>query len=164
MTNNFNSGEELSGTLTYQGQVYEQVGVSFKGQTSYSQTNGEEKKSFNIRMDAAVAGQDLDGYDVLNLNNCFDDPSFLREFIYLYLIRHEIPAANAAFVELVINGESWGLYPMVEQIDGGFIKEWFLSNDGSRWRADVATTQGGPGGPGGPQWGDGTAALNYLGE
>jgi spore coat protein CotH len=164
MTNNFNSGAELSGTLTYQGDDYEQVGVSFKGQTSYSQTNGEEKKSFNIRMDAAVAGQDLDGYDVLNLNNCFDDPSFLREFIYLYLIRHEIPAANAAFVELVINGESWGLYPMVEQIDGGFINEWFLSNDGSRWRADVATTQGGPGGPGGPQWGDGTAALNYLGN
>ncbi len=163
MTTNFNSGTELSATLTYNGEVYEQVGVSFKGQTSYSQVGNEEKKSFNIRMDSNISGQDLHGYDVLNLNNCFEDASFLREFMYLYLIRHEVPAASAAFVELVVNGESWGLYPMVQQLDGTYIKQWFLSNEGSRWRADAPAGQGGPGGPGGPNWGDGTAALNFLG-
>jgi len=115
LTNNYAAGTELLGTLTYQGTVYNEVGVSFKGATSYNQTNGEEKKSFNIRMDSSIPGQDLDGYDVLNLNNCFEDASFLREFIYLYLIRHEIPAANAAFVILMVNGESWGIYPMVQQ-------------------------------------------------
>lgn len=166
LTTYYTSGQELSATMTYQGNTYEGVGVSFKGQTSYQMTNGEEKKSFNIRLDAGVAGQELDGYDVINLNNCFDDASFLREFIYLYLIRHHIPAASCAFVELVINGESWGLYPMVQQLDGAYINDWFLSNDGTRWRADApaGTTGGGPGGGGGPQWGDGTAALNYLGD
>jgi len=164
LSNYYSSGDELDGTLIYDGNTYEQVGVSFKGQTSYMMTNGEEKKSFNIRMNANIVDQTLGGYDVLNLNNCFDDASFLREFIYLYLIRHHIPAASCAFVELVINGESWGLYPMVQQMEGTYIKEWFQSNDGSRWRADAPTSTGGPGGPGGPQWGDGTAALNYLGS
>jgi hypothetical protein len=162
LTNNYAAGTELLGTLTYQGTVYNEVGVSFKGATSYNQTNGEEKKSFNIRMDSSIPGQDLDGYDVLNLNNCFEDASFLREFIYLYLIRHEIPAANAAFVILMVNGESWGIYPMVQQLDGGYAGEWFLSNDGTRWRADKPAGQSGGQG-GGPGWGDGTAALNYLG-
>ena len=34
MVTNFNAGTELMATLTYQGVSYEQVGVSFKGQTS----------------------------------------------------------------------------------------------------------------------------------
>ncbi len=160
MVTNFINGTELPATLTYQGVSYQQVGVSFKGQTSYSMVNGEEKKSFNIRMDSAIPGQDLDGYDVLNLNNCFEDPSFLREFIYLYLIRHEVPAASAAFVELVVNNVPWGIYPLVQQLDGEFIREWYPNPTGSRWRADAPAGSGGPGGPG---WGDGTAALNYLG-
>lgn len=163
LTSNYQSGTELAATLTYHGIAYPQVGVTFKGQTSYQQVNSQ-KKSFNIRMDAFVDGQELEGYDVLNLNNCFGDQTFLREFIYLTTIRNYVPAAKAAFVELVINGSSWGLYPMIEQIDGHFTKEWFLSKDGSRWRADSPTgTGGGGGGGGGPQWGDGTAALNYLG-
>lgn len=163
LTQNFTSGTEIPATLIFEEDTLLQVGVTFKGQTSYQQTAGEEKKSFNIRTDAFVANQTLHGFDVLNLNNCFDDPTFLREFLYLKSIRNHIPAAQARFVELVINGVSWGLYPMVEQLDGHFIGEWYLSNDGSRWRADAPTTTGGGPGGGGPQWGDGTAALNYLG-
>jgi len=164
LTSNYQSGTELAATLTYHGIEYPQVGVTFKGQTSYQQVNSQ-KKSFNIRMDAFVDGQELDGFDVLNLNNCFDDATFMREFIYLSTIREFVPAAKACYVELVINGSSWGLYPMIEQLDGHYTKEWFLSKDGTRWRADApaGTGGGGPGGGGGPQWGDGTAALNYLG-
>lgn len=164
LTSNYQSGTELAATLTYHGVEYSEVGVTFKGQTSYQQVNSQ-KKSFNIRMDAFVDGQELDGFDVLNLNNCFDDATFMREFIYLSTIREFIPAAKACYVELVVNGSSWGLYPMIEQLDGHYTKEWFLSKDGTRWRADApaGTGGGGPGGGGGPQWGDGTAALNYLG-
>ena len=164
LTSYFNSGTELAATLTYNGVAYDQVGVSFKGATSYNQVNGD-KKSFNIRMDSNIDGQTLEGYEVLNLNNCFDDASFLREFFYLYSIRHYVPAAKCSFVELVVNGEAWGLYPMVQQLDGVYTKQWFMSNDGVRWRADAPSGGGGGmGGGGGPNWGDGTAALNYLGS
>ncbi|MFI5220230.1 MAG: CotH kinase family protein, partial [Bacteroidia bacterium] len=70
-----------------------------------------------------------------------------------------IPAAKSNYVKLYINGANWGIYPNVQQLNGDFLKEWFLSNDGTNWRADKPP--GSPGGGGG--WGDGTTALNYLG-
>lgn len=167
LTNNYGTDNEVQATLTVDGVSYPQVGVSFKGQTSYMMVQGQ-KKSFSIKMDSFIADQDLMGYKTINLNNCFGDASFLREFLYLNLIRNHIPAAKACFVHLFINGEDWGLYPSIQQMNKDYLEEWFLSNDGDNWRADApsGTTGGGPGGGGpggGPQWGDGTAALNYNG-
>lgn len=165
MTQNYTSQTDIPATLTIDGVTYDSVGVRFKGQTSYSMLPpGSQKKSFNITMDHAIDGQVLMGYQTLNLNNAFQDASFLREVVYLDLLRDHVPAAKANFVHLNINGESWGIYPNVQQINNDFVKEWFFSNNGSLWRADVpSVTGGGPGG-GGPSWGDGTAALNDLGS
>jgi hypothetical protein len=146
--------------MTVDGVVYDSVGVRFKGQTSYSQTMNSQKKSFNITVDYTDPGLDLEGYETLNLNNCFQDESFLREVFYLHQIRKYIPAAEAAYVKLYINGANWGVYPNVQQLNKDFLEEWWMSNDGTFWRAD--RPPGSPGGPGGG-WGDGTAALNYLG-
>jgi len=158
----YNTDNYLSGTLSIDGQVLSQVGVQYKGQTSYSQLpQGSQKKSFSIKTDHFIADQEIQGYNNLNLNNSFQDATFLREFIYLQLIRKHIPAAKASFTKLYINGESWGLYINVQQLNKDYLEEWFLSNDGTNWRADSPIPTGGGGG--GPQWGDGTAALNYLG-
>ncbi len=156
---NYNSHTDLPASLTVDGILYDSVGVRFKGQTSYSQTMNSQKKSFNITMDYAISGQDLMGYETLNLNNCFQDESFLRETFYLHSIKKYIPAAKSAYVKLYINGANWGVYPNVQQLNKDYYKEWFLSNDGTNIRADKPP--GSPGGPGG--WGDGTAALNYNG-
>lgn len=162
MTQNYNSQTDIPATLTVDGITYDSVGVRFKGQTSYSMLpSGSQKKSFNLTMDHAIEDQDLLGYQTLNLNNAFQDASFLREVVYLDLIRDHIPAAKANFVHLNINGESWGLYPNIQQLNSDFLREWYFSNDGSLWRADRPAGSGG--GPGGGGWGDGTAALNYLG-
>ncbi len=162
LEDNYDSGADLAATLTMDGIIYPNVGVRFKGQTSYIMIENFDKKSFNISMDFQDPNQHLMGYTTLNLNNCFQDESFLREFLYLHQIRNHTPASKAAFVRLYINGESWGLYPNVQQLNKLFIEEWFLETNGSRWRADDPDGGFG-GGMGGPQWGDGTAALNYLG-
>ncbi len=163
MTQNYTSQTDIPATLTVDGVTYDSVGVRFKGQTSYMQLPPTaQKKSFNLTMDHAIDGQDLMGYQTLNLNNAFQDASFLREVVYLDLIRDHIPAAKANFVHLNINGESWGIYPNVQQLNNDYLKEWYFSNNGTLWRADApGGTGGGPGG--GPNWGDGTAALNDLG-
>lgn len=165
MQQNYEDQIDIPATMTMDGIAYDSVGVRFKGQTSYLQTQNSEKKSFNISIDAFIGSQDVEGYETFNLNNCFQDPSFARELLYLHLIRNHVPAAKAAYVELFINGENWGLYPNVQGLNGEFIVEWFDSNNGSRWRADNGELPGGGGGGGGgggPQWGDGTAALNFL--
>jgi len=160
MISNYQSGTDLPALLVVDGDTFPNVGVRFKGQTSYSMTQNSQKKSFNITLDYADPTQDVMGYETLNLNNCFQDASFMREVVYLHQIRRHVPAAKAAYVRLFINGQNWGLYPNVQQLNGDYIKEWFFSNDGTRWRADRPDgTFGGPGGG----WGDGTAALNDLG-
>lgn len=159
---NYQSQTDILATLTVDGTVYDSVGVRFKGQTSYMMLPpGAQKMSFNVTLDHVDPGQDLMGYTTLNLNNAFQDPSFLREVVFLDLIRDHVPAAKANYVHLNINGASWGVYPNVQQLNKDFISEWFQSNDGHRWRADRPDGQ--VGGGGGPSWGDGTAALNDLG-
>lgn len=157
---NYQSKTDLPATLVVGTDTFPNVGVRFKGQTSYMFVQNADKKSFNITLDYADPEQNLEGYTTLNLNNAFEDPSFMREVSYLHQIRRHIPAAKAAYIRLFINGQNWGLYPNIQQINGDYIREWFFSNDGTRWRAD--RPEGTPGGPGGG-WGDGTAALNYLG-
>lgn len=159
LTQNYSTHTDLPATLSIDGEMFDSVGVRFKGMTSYSGTGNSQKKSFNITMDAFIDGQDIMGYKILNLNNCYQDPSFMREIFYQHQIRRHIPAAKSLYVKLYINGNNWGVYPCVQQLDGDFYKEWFLSNNGTNWRADKPPGSGGGWGT----WGDGTAALNYLG-
>ena len=165
LTSNYATRTHIPATLTVDGITLDSVGVSFKGNTSYQGTGNSQKKSFSIKTEEFRVNQDLMGYSTLNLNNAYQDESFLREVFFLHQIRRHIPAAKANFVHLFINEQDWGLYPNVQQLNKDFLEEWFFSNDGANFRAHVRTVGGpGGGGPGGgAQWGDGTAALNYLG-
>ena len=180
MQDNYCDKINVLATLIYQGEIFDSVGVRFKGQTSYVHTNGSgggpggggvltDKKSFNIELDW-LKNHDINGFETLNLNNCYQDPSFLREILFENLSRNYIPAAKVNFIELFINDESWGLYPSVQQLDKKHAGEWFLDAECSRWRAeDPENTApgcggGGPGpGAGGPNFGAGTSSLNFLG-
>lgn len=162
LKNNYTSKTDLPATLVVNGDTFPNVGVRFKGNTSYQGTQNSDKKSFNITLNYLNPDQNLDGYETLNLNNAFQDASFMREVAYLHQIRRHIPAAQGNFVKLFINGQNWGIYPNVQQVDGELVKDWYFSNNGTRWRADRPPgSSGGPGMGGG--WGDGTAGLNYLG-
>ncbi len=153
--------QHVLATMEYNGNTYDSVGVRIKGQTSYMQLpNGSQKFSFDINVDAFVDGQDVAGYETFNLHNGFQDASVMRDVFYKHLIRPHVPAGRACFAQLYINGQNWGHYCMVQDLDSDFIEEWWWSNDGTRWRADKPP--GSPGGGGG-MWGDGTAALNYHG-
>lgn len=159
------AGQSLVGTLTFNDTlVLDSVLVSIKGQTSDSQNNSE-KKSFKIEIDE-LKNQDLMGYDNLNLNCAFQDHSSMREVLYYDISRAFAPALKGAFVDLYINGQYWGPYNNIQQIEGTYIKEWFTDNDGTRWRAVSPDGFGGPGGPGGPggnPFGAGVSTLNYNG-
>lgn len=161
LTQNYNSKTEIPARMVYKGNSYDSVGVRFKGQTSYF-ANSSQKKSFNISMDYIRDNQKLEGYKTLNLNNAWQDPSFMREVLYYNLIRKHSQSAKANFVRLYINDQDWGVYLNVQQLNKDFLEEWYEDNDGVNFRAD--TPDGSSTGPGGPgMWGDGTAALNYLG-
>lgn len=159
LVNNYQSKKDLPATLVHDGKTYPNVGVRFKGQTSYQRVTGQ-KKSFNITMDYADESQDLKGYETLNLNNSYEDNSFIREVLYENLTRPYCPSLKANYVHLFINGQDWGLYPNVQALDNDYVKEWFLSSDGTRWRCERTS----PGGGGMGGFGAGTSTLNFLGD
>ena len=167
LTNNYGTDDHVLADLTVDGETYYDVGVQFKGFTSYSHIGNSEKKSFDIKIDYVNEDQDIMGYDTLNFNNAYEDPSFMREVIYCNLSTNHIPSAKGNFINLYINGENWGVYANIQQLDKDFLKEWFTDEDGPRWRAESSgsssTSFGGPGGGGpGGGFGNGTSALNYI--
>jgi spore coat protein CotH len=169
LTSNYDSKTPVTATLRYKDKTLEQVGVRFRGMTSYLLAN--DKKSFDIDLEWQIDGQDINGYNSLKLNNGYEDHSAMREVLYSNLARKNIPSAKANFVNLVINGRNFGVYANVQKLNKDHAKEWFLDKDATRWRAE-APGGGGFGGGGfggfggggfGGAFGAGTSTLNDLG-
>jgi hypothetical protein len=162
LENNEEAEQNILATLIVDDQVFDSVGVQFRGNTSSGKIGDSQKKSFNIELDW-MKNQELMGYEELNLLNCYQDPTFMREVLYSNACRDVLPSAKVNFVKLVIHDENWGIYASVQQLDGTFIREWFPSNEGTRWRGGTGRnrTGGRPGG-GGVQFNPGSA-LQYQG-
>ena len=62
----------------------------------------------------------------------FDE--ILRSVLYSRIARAYIPAPAANFVRVVINGESWGIYINSQQFNKDFVKNWFGTTSGARWK------------------------------
>ncbi|MFM8514218.1 MAG: CotH kinase family protein, partial [Bacteroidota bacterium] len=155
---NYASETNLLATLSMGNQVLDSIGVRFRGNTSYSTIGSSQKKSFGIETDWLRPNQDLMGFRNLKFNNAHGDATFMREVLYNQTARRYTPIAKGNFVRLFLNAQDWGLYCNVQDVDKDFLKEWFLSNDGPRFRATTGVSGGG-----GPNWGDGTAGMNFLG-
>ena len=137
-------------TLTVDGKVYKDVGVHFRGASSFFGVPEGLKRSLNVALDFVHEKQTVQGYRTLNLLNSHEDPTFLRTVLYLQAAREYVPAPKANFVRVVINGESWGIYVNAQQFNKEFINEWFKTTDGARWKV-----------PGSP---NGRGGLEYLGD
>ena len=140
---------DLMGTYTY-----DSVGVRLKGNSSYGVQG--VKKSMKIDFNAYVSGQKYHGLKKINLNNGFNDPTFLREKIF-FDFSHEqgVLAPRAVFSDLRINGTLWGFYGVVEQIDKTFLARWLGDNDGNMFKAGDQFGSGG---------GNTAADLAYYGS
>jgi hypothetical protein len=141
---------DVPADLIVDGKVYRSVGVRFRGSSSYFMLGHSEKKSFNIAVDNGIENQRLYGYKTLDLLNSHADPSFIRTVLFSRIARQYIPAPKANFVKLVINGESWGIYINVQQFNKDFLREWFGTTEGIRWKV--------------PPNRAGTAALTFIGS
>ena len=140
---------DVSGT-----HVMDSVGVRLKGNSSYSHPG--VKKSFKIDFNKYISGQNYDGLKKLNFSNGFKDPTCMREKLFFDACREAgVLAPRASFANVTFNGEAWGFYTVVEQIDDQFL-DWAIEEDsGNLFKAGDNFGGGGPGGGGG---GNNTAA------
>lgn len=141
---------EVPATVVVDGRSYSNVGVHFRGASSYRMVPDSVKKSLNLSFNFVDDDQRLLRYRTLNLLNGNGDPSFLRTALYAHISSQYLPTPKTNFVHAVINGESWGVYINAQQFNSDFTRDWFDSRDGARWKA-----------PGSPR---GRAGMEYLGE
>jgi hypothetical protein len=145
-----NTDVDIPAKVTVDGRTYEAVGVHFRGASSYFTVGEGFKHSLNLSFDLQKDEQNLHGYRTINLLNSHEDPSFLRTVLYLQIAREYIPAPKANYAQVVINGESWGVYVNAQQFNKDFVRDFFGTTKGARWKV-----------PGSPR---GRGGLTYLGE
>jgi hypothetical protein len=137
MADFYRSDVTVPATLTVDGKKYPNVGVAYRGNTSYMMAGQGYKKSLKLSLDDADSRQRLYGYKTLDLLNGAEDPSFLHTILYYDIARQYTPAMKANLVKVVINGESWGLYVNTQSFDKEFAKDWFTPSKGTRWKVPV---------------------------
>lgn len=150
LTNNYSSKTYIKADLKVGSVTYKDVGVRFRGNSSYKAIGSSQKKPFKISMDAFVPGQELYGYSTVNLNNGFRDPTFTREVISCEFYCRFMPCMRCNYLNLVINGQSWGPYINVQQFNKDLLEVWFRDEDGNRYRGERQA--GSPGGNTGLIW------------
>ncbi len=113
---------------------YPEVGVRLKGNSTYNHPNN--KKAFKIDFNKYVSGQKHDGLKKLNFSNGFKDPSMMREKVFFEVSKAvgvQVPRAN--FANVYFNGNLWGFYTVVEQIDDQFLDWSILDDAGNLFKA-----------------------------
>jgi len=145
-----NTDVEVPAVVTVDGKTYRDVGVHFRGMSSFMMVGAGQKRSLNLSFDFVNDDQRLLGARTQNLLNANGDATFVRPVLYAAIANRYIPAPKANFVRVVINGESWGVYINAEQFNSDFTRDRFGSAKGARWKV-----------PGSPMGGGG---LTYLGE
>ena len=157
---NYRSDIDVPASVTIDGKAYREVGVRFRGNSSYRMVPSGFKRSLNLSLDSVHADQAVGGYNTLNLLNANGDPTFVRTVLYSEIARQYVPAPKVNFVRVVINGESWGVFVNVQQFNKDFVRESFGTAKGVRWKVP-----GSPRGRGGLEYlGDGVASYRSLYE
>jgi len=134
---------EVPAAVIVDGKSYRDVGVSFRGNNSFTAVPDSLKRSLTLSFDAVHANQQLLGYRTIHLLNSNGDPTFLRTQLYLVVARDYIPALKSNFMRVVINGESWGVYPNQQSFTREFLRDEFKTTDGTQWKSPNNSTGGG---------------------
>lgn len=137
-----NTDVDVPARVTADGRVYQDVGVHFRGNSSFGVGDGY-KRSLNLAFDFVHEKQAIGGYRTLNFLNANTDPTLMRTVLAMHIARQHIPAPKANFVRVVINGENWGVYANAQQFNKEFVNDNFGTTKGTRWKIPQGSGTGG---------------------
>ncbi|ASJ76352.1 CotH kinase family protein [Granulosicoccus antarcticus] len=133
----------------YNSKQWYRVGIRFKGNSSLKNSwqAGILKLSFKMDFDEyeddypQIDNQRFYGFKKFSLKNNYDDKSELREKVATDVFRAAgVPVSHTSFYELHIdhgNGpEYFGLYTLVEEVDGPVLDTQFSSDDGNLYKPE----------------------------
>lgn len=124
--------------LEFEGVVFKDVAVRYKGNGTFVQSRGSLKRSLKVDLNKFVKGQKLAGLSKLNFHNCVTDASWMNEVLSHRLFREAgVPAPRTAYARVWVtvpgkfDRHYLGLYSLVENIDNNFAAEHLGSRQGA---------------------------------
>ncbi|MDG1477839.1 MAG: CotH kinase family protein [Vicingaceae bacterium] len=124
----------------YEKNNYTPVKVTFNGETRTAKirvrgdtSRKNPKKSLKIKFDSLS----IDGVPkTLNLNAEYEDKIYIRQFISSKIMQKEgVSCFNSEHVKVYLNGNFYGLFLQVENMDKNFLKRNNLSTKGNLYKA-----------------------------
>ncbi len=124
---NFTENTYYPADFSWRGSTVESVGIRSRGLGSRT----DVKPGLRVDFNRYTKDQEFLGLNALVLDNVYQDPSFLREYLSMRVFRRlGLPAPREAFARLYVNDQYAGLYVLVEEINKDFLKRNFGQNDG----------------------------------
>lgn len=133
----------------YNGTQWYRVGIRFKGNSSLqgSWQAGILKLPFKLDFDEfeddypQIDNQRFYGFKKFSLKSNFDDESIMREKVAADVFKNAgVPVSHTAFYALYVDHgtgpEYFGLYTLVEEVDGTVIDTQFSSDDGNLYKPE----------------------------
>lgn len=111
-------------SLRVNGVTYPNIGVKYKGNSSYDST--WVKNPLHLALDK-YQNQDYQGVSEIKLSNCYQDPSMIREVLSYAILGKYMEGPRANFAKVYINGTQFGLYSNIEDVGKGFCAKRFKS-------------------------------------
>jgi hypothetical protein len=154
------------GAAEIEGTPLADVGVRLKGNSSFRGL--DDKPALKLRFDKFAREQRYAGLKRLTLNNMVGDPSQTREVVAYHLFNAAgLSAPHAAFAQVWINGEDYGLYTALEPMDSEYVERRYEFDEGNLWAGNDSadlTAEGVPHfelvtGPGGTELEDAAMVL-----
>ena len=115
--------------MTVDGRPFRDIGIRFKGNSSYKTASHGFKRPFKIDTNRFTKGLKLHGRTKLNFSNAFVDPAYMKEKLGYEIYRAAglpTPGVGWAHVTLTIEGmlerKPLGLYVVIEQVDDSFLE------------------------------------------
>ncbi len=131
--------EYQEAAITFNGVTLDSVAIRTKGGSSLRSVanSSSDRYSFKVDINEYVSGQKFFGLKKFTLQNSFNDPSYMREVIaYELMDEMGVPTPEHAYVNFYVNGELFGLYLMVEAVDGEFVEKHFTNSNGDLYKPD----------------------------
>ena len=141
LLDNATAEEYYSANITINDETFYNVGLRTKGNSSLSNVARDENSdrySLKIKFDKYVDGQTYYGIEKLALNNNYQDPTYMKEYLsYEIFSSLGVPTPEYSYASISINGEPWGLYLAIEDIDERYIEKYYGSLDGNLYKPET---------------------------
>lgn len=123
--------------ITIDGETYKNIGLRAKGNSSLTQVANSDSNrySFKIKFDKFDKEQNYYGLEKLSLNNIIQDATFMKDYLsYKLMGDFGVASPYVSYSYITINGEEWGLYLNVEDIDGSFLDRNYGEDHGELYK------------------------------